>query len=274
MTSRRPTPPASRAEHVAVDTMTLPAFGLADELRAFDGDWHSHRFHQLLYAASGALRLETDEGTWLLPPQRAAWICAGVRHRVAARQPVALRTVYLARRLAPAPPFRCRVFAASPLAREMILHATRWDHRRSTHDDTARAYFRALAALGLEWASSPGPFHLPAPRSDELRRALAWLHDHLDQPVTAAQLARVSGSSLRTLARRLDAELGLSFRDYLRAARMLRAVELLAAPTARVTEVALAVGFSSPSAFTAAFVAFLGEPPRDFRKAHIDRASP
>jgi AraC family transcriptional regulator len=45
----------------------------------------------------------------------------------------------------------------------------------------------------------------------------------------------------------------------------MRATELLAEEGARVTGVALAVGFESPAAFSRAFEAFLGESPRDYR---------
>jgi AraC-like DNA-binding protein len=268
---------------VEVDRVKQSAFALADDLDAFEGDWHAHRFHQLLYAAEGALRLTTDEGTWLLPPQRAAWISASVRHRVTAPRPVALRTVYLGARTLPKPEFRCRVFAATPLLREMVLGAMRWDERRAPRDPLARAYFAALAGLAQEWARSPGPFHLPAARGEELGRATAWILDHLDEPLPLDAVARAARTSVRTLTRRFHDELNLSFRDYVRAARMLRAVELLAQPGSRVTDVALAVGFASPSAFTAVFSGFFGEPPKDFRQTargvaerpgHIESASP
>lgn len=257
--------PRAARPRVDVDQIKLPAFALADDLLPAPGGWHTHRFHQLLYAAEGALRLETEEGTWLLPPQRAAWISAGVCHRVEALQPAELRTVYLGKRAIAPPDFGCRVFPATPLAREMILGAMRWDERRSPGDPLARSFFAALAGLALEWAARPGPYLLPTAHSDELRRATKWVKRNLDRDPTVSQAARAAGTSERTLNRRFADELRMTFRGYLRAARLLRAMELLVMPGARITEVALAVGFSSPSAFTAAFTAFHGEPPRAYR---------
>jgi AraC-like DNA-binding protein len=194
-----------------------------------------------------------------------AWICAGTRHRVEALQRVELRTVYLGKKQTLWPDFDCRVFPAAPLAREMILGAMRWDEGRDPKDPLARVFFAALGGLALEWARHPGPYLLPTPQSDGLLRATRWLQAHLGEEPELEQVARAAGLSGRTLARRFRGELRMSFREYLRAVRMLRAVELLAQPTLRITEIALEVGFSSPSAFTAAFHAFHGEPPRSYR---------
>ncbi|MEZ4299939.1 MAG: AraC family transcriptional regulator [Polyangiaceae bacterium] len=129
-------------------------------------------------------------------------------------------------------------------------------------------FFRTLGALAVEWTSAPLPFHLPVARTPELARAMDHLLTDLSAPHTLAAAARAAALSERTLARRFHDEADTTFRDYLQRARLLRATELLAAPAARITEVALAVGFDSPAAFTRAFTTFLGSPstyrrPRD-----------
>lgn len=251
--------------HVDVDAVPLEAFGLRDDRAPFEGTRHAHRFHQLLYAAEGALRLETDDAQWLLPPQRGAWITAGVGHRVSAMHPVALRTVYLSAMLANAPPWPCRVFAVPPLAREMIVHAMRWDHRRDADDALANAYFRALAGLATEWVEATRAFHLPVAKTPELKKATDYVLARLDRELSIEAVARAAATSVRTLTRRFADETQTTFRAFVAAARMLRAMDLLAAHEARVTDVALAVGFSSTSAFTAAFTEFAGETPTAYR---------
>jgi quercetin dioxygenase-like cupin family protein len=42
--------------------------------------WHSHDLHQLEYAFKGVAEVETDAARYLLPPQQAIWIPAGVEH--------------------------------------------------------------------------------------------------------------------------------------------------------------------------------------------------
>ena len=46
-------------------------------------DWHTHEDHQLAWAASGVLTVLTADATWVLPPTRALWIPAGLRHETA-----------------------------------------------------------------------------------------------------------------------------------------------------------------------------------------------
>ncbi|WP_217637559.1 cupin domain-containing protein, partial [Curtobacterium sp. MMLR14_014] len=43
---------------------------------------HEHRRAQLLYGASGVMLVETDEGSWTVPTDRAVLIPAGVAHEV------------------------------------------------------------------------------------------------------------------------------------------------------------------------------------------------
>lgn len=249
---------------LAIDRVRLPAFALSEELGRGRGSPHHHRFHQVIYALRGALHLETAQGTWLLPPQRCALVPAGLEHLTWATRRVSLRTLYLAPSLLRTRADAVQVFAATPLAREMILHAMRWDHLRPAKDAQAAAFFRAFAGLVAELVEDTRDFHLPAAHSEELSRATAHVLAHLDRPLAIDAVARAAGSSSRTLTRRFAAELATTFRAYVRAARLLRAMDLLAG-RARVIDVALAVGFESPSAFTAAFVEFVGETPRAYR---------
>lgn len=251
--------------HIDVDTVDLAAFGLADEHEPCVVPPHAHDKHQLLYAERGSLELVTGGGKWLLPPQRAAWIGAGVTHGVRFRAAASLRTVYFDRRVPLLPDVPISVFSVTPLAREMILKAMEWGPSVPRLSPVEEVFFGALGALSAGWAKDPLPFRLPLAETAELGRAMDFVIERLHQPLTLSEVARHAGLSVRTLARRWQDEARTSFRDYLQKARMMRATELLADEGARVTDVALAVGFESPAAFTRAFEAFLGQSPRDYR---------
>lgn len=254
---------------VDVDAAPSEAFGLADTLGPFTSEPHAHAKHQILYAARGTMTLSAAGRRWTLPPERAAWIAAGTSHVAASATGVELRTVYLAPSLAPAWATEATVFAVTPLAREMILHAMRWGPTDATpeatpSEATRTSFFRALAGLAREWAQAERPYYLPEAKTPELGRAMEWTRAHLED-ATVEGAAAAAHVSVRTLSRRFEDEAQTSFRSYLQAARMMRAMELLAAPRASVTEVAFAVGFRSLGAFTTAFTERCGETPSDYR---------
>lgn len=255
----------TKRAHVDVDAVEVEAFGLSDDHDAFSSDWHAHEKHQILYAVEGTMTLTAEGRRWTLPSQRAAWISARTRHLAKSETGAKLRTLYLARSLVPKAPRGVRVFGVTPLAREMILHAMRWGPKRErVIDPPCDAFFRAVATLVGEWLAAEQPYWLPEARSPELGRAMAWINEHLDT-ATPAATARAAHVSVRTLSRRFEEEAKMTFRAYLQAARMMRAMELLALPRASVTTTAYAVGFRSLGAFTTAFTERCGETPSDYR---------
>jgi AraC-like DNA-binding protein len=228
---------------------TRGSFGLAED--RFSPALHAHRKHQLLFANRGALELSVEGSSFLLPPQRAAFIHARVPHRVTARGRVALRTVYFDEKMQ-LELGACRVFSAPAVLVEMILYGVA--ARRSPH------FYAALAEVMVDCAADTHDFRLPAAQSPELRRAI----DAIDLTAcTLASVARAAAMSTRSLERRFIEETGITFRSYLRTARVLRSMELLA-KGARVTDAALGVGFQSLSSFSRAFEEIAGERPREF----------
>lgn len=237
-------------------------FGLAEDLPALLSDWHSHQRPQLLYASEGALRLLAADRLVMLPPERAAWIPAGLAHRVEARRPVRLRTVYLNPEDEGAP--RLSVFQAPGLLREMAIQAAAWGPSPPDLPEVA-PFFAAFAALAHAWRRRPLDVELPAARTPELARALDFLLGRLDRPVGLADAAKAGGLSVRTLQRRCASELGLSLQGWLHRARIVVALELLADPGLSVGEVAVKVGYGGGAAFSRAFVDALGAPPSAWR---------
>ena len=233
---------------------------------AFNSGWLTFPGHYLIYAFTGAFQLEVDRIRWLLPPQRAAWVAAHVPFQLSAERPGTTSSVLFAESAIPRPAFDCRVFAISTLAREMLSYAVRWGLDRDEQDTTADTFFRALATVCSELAAYPDLFWLPCAQSPELRQALDYTLAHLSDKPTFAEVARAAHVSERTLARRFVTETGMIWSQFAHRARMLRAMELLAAPDSTVIEVVDAVGFLSVSAFNHAFRAFTGETPSSYRK--------
>jgi AraC-like DNA-binding protein len=227
--------------------------------------WHSHDLHQIEYAVSGVVEVETAAGHYLLPPQQAAWLPAGLAHQATMNTAVRTVSVLFDPRIVPHPGDRARIVAVSPLIREMMLHALRWPIARTTSDALSDGYFRTLAHLVAEALDHEAPLSLPTSTDPIVAAAMAFTRENLDT-VTAATVSRAIGVSERTLRRQFAAELGMSWRAYLLQARLLRAMALLAEPGPSVLDVSLAVGFENVSAFARAFAHRVGETPSAYRR--------
>lgn len=104
----------------------------------------------------------------------------------------------------------------------------------------------------------------PAP-SARLRRALAYLSDHLAEPLSIGTVAAECGVSVRSLQEAFRRELDTTPGRWLRAQRLERAHALLTAGDLSVTEVAYACGFLHLGEFGAAFKARYGTTPSRLR---------
>ncbi len=245
----------------------------------YEGDelitgWHSHDVHQIEYALHGVVEVETDSAHYLLPPQQAAWIPAGLEHQAVMNPDVKTVAVMFDPALIADGGDRARILAVSPLIREMMIYALRWPIDRgpadAASDDTvADGFFRTMAALVCEALDHEAPLSLPTSDHPIVAAALDYTKRHLDT-ATAEEVSRAVSVSERTLRRLFADTLGLPWRTYLLHARMLRAMALLAAPAQSVQETATAVGFDSVSSFTRAFAQFCGETPSAYRKRVAD----
>ena len=239
--------------------------------QAFDSGWVQFPGHYLLYASTGAFYLEVGKARWLLPPQRAAWVAARTPLRLTGAGPGTTSSVLFGESAIPRPAFVCRVFAVSALAREMLLYTMCWGADReptpeSAANQTADCFFQSLAVVCIELATQPDEFWLPQAQSAELRDALEYTLTHLADTLTVIDVAQAVSVSERTLARRFADEIGMTWSHYVRRARLIRAMELLAAAEPKIIDIAYAVGFTSISAFNHAFRDFTGDTPLSYRK--------
>jgi len=237
---------------------------------AYDGPdlvtgWHAHDQHQIEYALEGVAEVETASGHYLLPPQQAVWVPAGLAHNTTLRG-VRSVSVFFDPAMVPAAGDRARILAAAPVIREMIVYGSRWPVERAASDAVADAFFHALALLTIDWLEHEQPLRLPTSADPVVAAVMQHTDEHL-VGVTVGSAARAVGVSERTLRRQFMAVTGITWRQYLLQSRLLRAMALLAEPAPRtVLDVAVTVGFDSVSAFTRAFRAYAGETPSAYRR--------
>lgn len=101
-----------------------------------------------------------------------------------------------------------------------------------------------------------------------LRRARDHADRHYTEPIDLATLAAVAGISKYHFQRLFRATYGRSPATYLTERRIERAQDLLRATNLTVTEVCLAVGFSSLGSFSSRFRELVGETPSEFQRRY------
>ena len=221
---------------------------------------HSHSCSQLIHTLSGVVEVSTEMGIWMVPPGRGVWLPAHVRHGLRFIGGVKARTVFVDSLARADLPSQCQVVQISPLLRELISSslAIPADYLVGGREE------RVMELLLDELRLLPVlPLHLPEPRDAALLTVCREIQQALSSPWELEDVAAQLQISGRTLSRRFQRETGLRFSDWVRRARLLAGINALAAGTS-VLDVALELGYDSPSAFSAMFKRALGVSPSDY----------
>ncbi|WP_153112178.1 AraC family transcriptional regulator [Propionivibrio limicola] len=223
---------------------------------------HSHPRGQLLWAAEGVLRVASDVSVWIVPPSHAVWIAGGVLHHVVTETPARIRNLYVD------PFFPIRdgdgngaMLLLTPLMREIILRLT--EESSSVDVDSRRRL--SLVAIDEIRQLESAPLCLPAGKDARLRRLTGFMIRNPGEQRALNELAKIAGSSLRTMERLCKAETGMTFRQWRSHLRLLNAIERLGQGESSTT-IAHSLGFRSVSSFVAAFRQKFGCPPQKFLK--------
>jgi AraC-like DNA-binding protein len=222
---------------------------------------HVHPWGQLIYAATGVMRVKAAGRLWLVPPARAVWAPAGVEHEIWARGDFAMRTLYVAPHLARVLPGECLGLDVSPLLRELIVHIVGLQMLYEGDPD-----HEALAQVTVSLLRAPAilPTSVRWPADPRAVAAAERLLASPAEPLELAEVAKGAGAGVRTLQRLFLEETGFGFAEWRQRMRLLHAATLLSEGVS-VTEAGLEAGYASTSAFIAAFKKQLGRTPARLR---------
>ncbi|MFF5252924.1 GyrI-like domain-containing protein [Streptomyces leeuwenhoekii] len=101
---------------------------------------------------------------------------------------------------------------------------------------------------------------------DRLNQAMEHIERHLDQPIDAAELARIAATSEYHLRRMFSALAGMPLSEYIRRRRLTVAGAEVLASDERLLEIAVRYGYGSGEAFARAFRALHGVGPGEARR--------
>ncbi|RQV69632.1 AraC family transcriptional regulator [Burkholderia cenocepacia] len=222
---------------------------------------HSHDWNQFVYATSGTLVVKVAGSWYVISPEQAIWVPTGVSHTVGALNSAAFRNLYVDDSLNLGMPDACTVYSITGLLRALIIELESAERRA---DSTA--YIDKLHDLVIEQLRRlpVQGFHLPWPQSHQLNRLCEALYANPADTRGVDDWSRELGTTTRTLARHFRKEVGITIREWRYRLRLFIALEWLCAGR-NVTDIALDLGYASPSAFTFMFRQEMGCPPSEWR---------
>ncbi|WP_162178145.1 AraC family transcriptional regulator [Hydrogenovibrio marinus] len=218
---------------------------------------HNHPRAQLIYAINGVVRVLTTEGTWIVPPTQAVWIPSSVMHETLAVNKVSVRNLFIDPSATENLPRNVCVFNVSALLRELILKAVSIGNEYQPDSSEYRIMQVILDTLKEAQSTT---LHLPMGKDPRLQKVIEALLENPDSNRTLDDWASFVGASSRTLARLFNKETGMNFGQWRNQLRLIEAIDRLGQGQS-VTNVAIDLGYNSPSAFIAMFRKKLGKPP-------------
>lgn len=255
--------PNSQTDVLAYEAVRRSVVGIAKAYPAnLLADFHSHPKAQLLYAVSGAMRVETRSTSFIIPPSTALILPAHITHSIFMDGPVDRRTLFIHESVANNAMKKPKVIAVTRLMRELIIEICKepvdWELN-------GRGHFIAMLMLDEIERSNIVPVDLALPKDARLYRVVNAIKANPADKRCLADWAEFAGASERTLARLFRTETGLSFRQWRQQARLTIAMSLLTRGDSS-QKVASISGFDNQSAFGVAFRKFFGMTPGQARK--------
>jgi len=239
-----------------------PVLAYAFKRRTAEG-WtpqHSHPRGQLVALTEGLLIVEAGSERWMFPSEHCAWIPPNCKHAARSVGGAAGSMVDLSPEICRGLPKTPSMFSSSELLFAVVHRMSGWNLRQPLN--TAQKHLVATLRDEIRQPDRQ-PLRLTSPREERLARVADALMKDVADDRTLDAWAHVAGMSRRTFMRAFSAEAGMSFGRWRQQARLFAALEMLAQRKS-VTEVAIAVGYDSVSAFIAMFRTMLGTTPQAY----------
>ncbi|VEB16084.1 AraC-type DNA-binding domain-containing protein [Enterobacter hormaechei] len=214
--------------------------------------WHSHHAGQLWRIAAGLLVIETPLGRSVVPAKHIGWIPPGQQHAAFSESAIEGCAVYIDPAHCEGLPEKATLFESDDFTDALF---SRLSVAGSEYDP--RKLILLLEELAL---ASQVRFYLPVPTDPRLKNVVRKLLQSVDDNQTVESHASRAGMSVRTFNRRFSAETGMNFVNWRQLARVMQAMEWLAAGKP-VGWIALSCGYSSVSAFIEVFRTWTGKTP-------------
>lgn len=230
---------------------------------------HAHSKGQLSYVEGGIAYITIDFRTYVIPARHFFWVPHGMEHvlRIGYSATV-LRSLYFYAHDDTINPFynKLGIYPASELLIQMINYTEQWDGRHISAKDENYEFLVALKKILPQLDSKALPIILPTTDNEQMQKIIKYLEKNIGERLTIKSVSNRFNISERSMSRLFQATLQISFLQFLKTIRMIKAIELILKTRQPISDIAYTVGYVTLSSFSDAFQEFTHSRPTDFRK--------
>jgi len=226
---------------------------------------HQHHKAQLLLVYGGIAYLQTRENDFYIPSNHYLWIPQNYPHNLMFNtQDLYIINIYFPMEITSGFYDELGIYPVSRILSEMLSFSESWQgeyHHGSWEFEFLNTMKNMLARENLKKFS----IQLPTTDDPKLIAIVSDLRSRLNEDLSLESMAKKFGMSVRSFTRLFQSKLHVTFIQYLKMLRIIRAMELIKDTDLNMTEIAYEVGYSNIAAFSNNFLQLTNMRPSEFK---------
>lgn len=216
---------------------------------------HQHKKGQLSYVEGGVAYVHIKDRTFVIPARHYFWIPACLQHVLkVSHSATVLRSIFFYAHDDDKHPFYSQVgiYPINDLLLQMIKHTDKWEGSIGA-DDARYQFLTTIKNILPEISTRVLPTALPSTGDERMISIMSFIDTHISEAHTIDSIGDRFGLSRRSVSRLFQTTLGMSFLQYLKLLRMVKAFEMILQTNMSMSEIAYAIGYQSLSSFSNTF---------------------
>ena len=206
---------------------------------------HQHHKAQLLLVFGGIAYLQTHEKDFYIPSNHYIWIPKNYPHNLMFNtQDLYIINIYYPEKGDDGFYSELGIYPVSKLLSEMLVFSEKW-HGNYFKGSWEFEFLTTLKNVLSKENLKKFSIQLPTTDDQRLQAIVGQLQSRLNENLSLEGIAKQYGMSVRSLTRLFQAKLHITFIQYIKMLRIIRAMELIKDTDLNMTEIAYEIGYSN-----------------------------
>ncbi|ACU63533.1 transcriptional regulator, AraC family [Chitinophaga pinensis DSM 2588] len=231
---------------------------------------HQHSKSQLFYVDGGIAYIRLADQLLVIPSRHYCWIPAGIPHSLTIGQNgTHLRSILFTTKGENKHAFYndVGIYPINDLLIEMMRYTEQWQGH-ILPDDERFMFLQSIKSILPKISIRHLPIALPYTENKRMLQIISYIEENISDKHTLETISKRFGLSDRTLSRFFKDTLKISFLQYLKLLRMVKAFELIQQKAHSLSEIAYLTGYQSLASFSYTFYQVTNMRPSEF--AHLN----